>query len=189
MAAKRLKGGSATGGTGDLKPQILTLSVGTGVIDDYAVVQIQLPVPRFGPGMSRATITEILKVWFYPAINDLGDVTSSNAMFVATTNLGRANAQASTLATLAIDFTSTRIIAAQLLTRGISTNGGSVVSLPVTVDLTDQNGNGVLVASDTLFLVVGNVGGTAVATFVAKLLYRTVNVGVTEYVGILQSQQ
>jgi len=189
MAAKRLKGGSATGGTGDLKPQILTMSVGAGAVDDYRVAQVNLPTVRFGPSQNRATITEILKVWFYPGIEDTADVSSKQAMFIATTALGRASAETSTIVTIAADFLNTRIVAGVFMTSVLSTNGGWVAQYPQMVDLTDGNGNGVLVATDSLFIIGASVANTVAASFVAKVLYRMVNVGVQEYVGILQSQQ
>ncbi len=189
MATKRLKGGSATGGTGDLKPQILTMSGLAGAITDYVVVQVQLPVPRFGPGMNKATITEILKVWFYPAIEDLLDDDAVNATIIATTNLGRANADAVTVGSLATDMQNSNIVAATITMRQLTTSGSAHVIYPLMVDVTDSNGNGVLVAADSIFLIGANIAGTVAGSYTAKILYRTVNVGVTEYVGILQSQR
>ncbi len=187
--AKRLRGGSATGGTGDLKPQILTVDVASNAIDDITVADERLPTIRFGPTQNRATITEILKVWFFNNIQDQADTTTVNGAVLATTNLGRITATTATLATLAADIANPRAIASTVWANLLSTNGGFVQSWPQMIDLTDENGNGVLVATDQIFLVASNIGGTTAGRFTAKVLYRLVNVGVTEYVGILQSQQ
>ena len=61
--------------------------------------------------------------------------------------------------------------------------------MPVIIDLTDNNGNGLLIATDKLFIVFANLNGTVVGSAVAKVKYRLSNVGITEYVGIVQSQQ
>ncbi len=188
--SKRMRGGgSVTGGTGDIKPQILTLSVEAGAIQDYRVNQIRLPTIRFGSRQGRATITEILKVWFWPALEDALDSATTNMCSIATTNLNRVSAEAVTLTTLAADLLDTHIIASVAFVNTISTNGGMSMTFPYTVDLTDSNGNGVLVATDTLFIVGANAGGATAGSFVAKVLYRLVDVGVQEYVGILQAQQ
>jgi hypothetical protein len=64
----------------------------------------------------------------------------------------------------------------------------TVGAFPVTIDLTDSNGNGMLIATDSLYVVAANVSGTA-SEAICKVFYRLVNVGITEYVGIVQSQQ
>ncbi len=178
-----------TGGTGDIKPQILTMSVEAGAVQDYRVNQIRLPTIRFGSRAGRATITELLRVWFYPAIEDALDTATINFAFIATTNLNRASADAVTQATIAADFLDTHIIATAGYVNAITTSGGVSTTWPYTVDLTDMNGNGVLVATDTLFLIGANAGGATAGSYVAKVLYRLVDVGVQEYVGILQAQQ
>ncbi len=61
--------------------------------------------------------------------------------------------------------------------------------MPIVIDTTDTDGNGILVATDRLFIVGGNLSGIVAATYVAKIMYRLVEVGITEYVGIVQSQQ
>lgn len=189
MAFKRLKGGSATGGTGDLKPQILTISVVENAVDDYTVVQAALPTVRFGPSQNKSTITEFLKVWFYVNVEDFGDTQAVHGAHIATTALGRITAEASTLATLAVDWTNPRIIASVADSSAITTSGCRTNIFPQVVDLTDNNGNGVLVATDSIFLIALGIGNAAAGTVTAKILYRTVNVGIQEYVGIVQSQQ
>lgn len=59
----------------------------------------------------------------------------------------------------------------------------------VTQDFTDNAGNGILIATDNLYMCIGseNTGGSDDMTW--KLLYRFRTVPVIEYVGIVQSQQ
>ncbi len=62
---------------------------------------------------------------------------------------------------------------------------------PIHVDLTDSNGRGILVATQTIIVHGANTSGTAATnrTYTAKCGYRLVEVGIKEYVGIVQSQQ
>lgn len=182
MKRSRTSGGSQTGGTGDVKPQILTLSTGkANAVDQYVVASVPLPVPRFGSMKTKATVFEILNVDWYlnPA-----DFASSGVDFayLSTGDVDRSTGDTSTYATFLDDLTDPRTFACVLDTEN---------TMPVTIDLTDSNGNGVLVATDKIIVTMGNVGGTSgtPGTGICKVLYRLVNVGITEYVGIVQSQQ
>ncbi len=189
MKRARTSGGSITGGTGDVKPQIFTMDSGTaGAVADYTVNQVALPVPRFGTLKTKATIMEILSVNWYVNIEDILDASSSNFAYL-TTNTTRADADTATLASAALDVTDPKTFAFVIQNASLTTSGFAITEMPQTINLTDSNGNGVLVATDKLFIVFGNVGGTAVGSAVAKVKYRLVNVGITEYVGIVQSQQ
>lgn len=189
MKRARTSGGSVTGGTGDVKPQIFTIATGTaGAVDDYVVNNVSLPVPRIGMGLKRATIFEILKVFFYPGIVDIADTTQTKFVYL-TTATTRADGDTSTLATLNTDLNDPRVFACAVFNHNVLTSGGISMHFPITIDLSDDNGNGYLVATDRLSIVGGDIGGTTASGSTAKVLYRLVNVGIEEYVGIVQSQQ
>ena len=61
--------------------------------------------------------------------------------------------------------------------------------MPIHIDTSDGQGNGILVATDRIVLITGDVGGAIVGTTACKILYKTIEVGIQEYVGIVQSQQ
>ncbi len=191
MAAKRARtsGGSVTGGTGDIKPQYLTLNTGVTAVDDYTVNQVALPVPRFGTMKTMATIMELLSVDWYINIVDAGDIAKADWAYF-TTSTTRQDGETSTLATAATDVEDPQTFGFVLVSKEQATAVGINTQIfPTHIDFTDQNGNGILVATDRLFVVGGNVAGTAAGNYTAKLKYRQVNVGITEYVGIVQSQQ
>ncbi|KKL16013.1 hypothetical protein LCGC14_2499860, partial [marine sediment metagenome] len=71
----------------------------------------------------------------------------------------------------------------------LETSGSSIDTFPIRINLTDDNGNGHLIATDQLSIVYADVAGSVVSSCVAKVGYRLVNVGIQEYVGIVQSQQ
>jgi len=185
----RFGGGSVTGGTGDIKPQILTLSsTEAPAINEYAVANFRLPVSRFVGSRDVTTIVEMLKVWWYPNMEDTSDISADNFSFL-TTATSRNSGDTSTSVTFLADLNDSRTFANVLWATQGTITGATTITFPVEVDLTDGNGNGVLVATDSIFVVGGGVGNTNAGEYVCKILYRLVNVGIQEYVGIVQSQQ
>jgi len=189
MVGKRRKtsGGSVTGGTGDIKPQyiVATVSAPTGAAD-YSIVQINVPRIVLGePDM--ATIMEILSVEWYPGLNDLGDNVSLHGGFLDT-RASRLQDEAATLATIATDAGSPTVFAWVMIDHRITTSGGATSEYPLTVNTNDGNGNGILIASDRFFAIGFSVANTVPADHVVRIMYRLVNVGITEYVGIVAAQ-
>ncbi len=192
---KRRRGGSHTvahmlhGGTGDLKPQYMTIStIRAGSVDDYTATRISLPVSHFGDQKSRTTIFEILRVEWYLNADDAADTANSNIGFLSTT-LINPTGKTCTLASMSDDFANSLVLAPAMRHIQLLTSGVFQVTWPICIDTTDSAGNGILVATDVLFITHGNVAGNAVGRVTAKVMYRLSSVGITEYVGILQAQQ
>jgi len=186
--ARKSSGGSVTGGTGDIKPQLLTVTTGSaGAADDYTTASIALPVPRFGGSKNKATIFEFLWVDWYLGMQDVNDVISQKWCWLSTAPT-RAAAETSTLTTSVEDVLDPRAFGFVFTQRSQTTSGILSYDFPIRVDLTDQNGNGYLVATDKLVVTAGAVANTAGIDTVGKIAYRLVDVGIEEYVGIVQSQ-
>lgn len=144
-----------------------------------------LPVPKMGTSEKKATIIEVLKVWFYNKI-DNSAANSSLTMCLTTRGLGDPDEweminDPGTIAAVRINYHFTG-----------STDTGAVATTriyPIEVDLTDGAGHGVLVATDSIFgfLLSSSTGETNVGAI--RFLYRYKQVDVLEYVGIVQSQQ
>lgn len=182
-------GGSITGGTGDVKPQIITLTTGfPTTVATYSVNKTTLPVPRFGSQKNMSTITEILWVDWYIQMEGLQDAATTGWAFLSTT-LSRSDGDTATLASLVLDLEDPRTFALAMVDKNLTTSGATAVIYPIHIDLTDNNGNGLLIAVDSLVAIQGNVANATNATAVAKIGYRLVNVGLDEYIGIVQSQQ
>lgn len=188
MKRRKTSGGSVTGGTGDVKPQYLTMSTSTpGSADDYQVQQITLPVVR--PSEDRnATIIEFLSIDYYPNVANLADQSSAYAMMLAS-NIDRSSGDAASAATIAQDIADPRTIAPVFHYNNFTTSGQLSQSVPIHFDFTDNNGNGMLYASDQIFLVGASIGDSVQGFYIAKLKYRFVTVGLIEYIGIVQQQQ
>ncbi len=196
MSRKRRRGGSHTvahmlhGGTGDLKPQYMTISTtGASALDDYTATRIALPVSHFGSIKNKTIIFEILRIEWYLNIIDLADNLSDNIGFLSTTEI-RQTGVACSPTTMAEDVANSLVIAPAITSSVLSTNGAFTRTFPICINTTDSAGNGILVATDVIFITHGNNGGGGLSgRATAKILYRLSSVGITEYVGILQGQQ
>lgn len=180
-------GGSVTGGSGDVKPQYLTgvtpVPAGT---QDYGVVEILVPRLVLG-GTNTATVMEILQVDYYLACADIDELGFTHWAFLNSRVLHQTN-DASTLATYCADLADPGSFAPVSVSHIFLTSGGAPNLQPQSIDTTDKNGNGILIATDRIFFHAGNIGGGIASESVVKILYRMVNVGIREYVGIVASQ-
>lgn len=177
-----------TGGSGDIKPQILSFTNVESAVDDYTVSSTAVPVFRLGGQRKKSAVIEVLKAIFYLGVVNSSDTATAHFGLIATSDLGRATGDTSTVATWTEDLAEPQVIASAGTSRNLSTNGATSEGWPITVDLTDNNGNGVLVATDKIFFVTGSDGNANTDRHVCKLVYRYVYVGIEEYVGIVQSQ-
>lgn len=179
--------GSRTGGTRDYKPQYMVLS-GTAAAgaDDYAVDSFVMPIVRPENGRNTATIMEILKVQYIFGLEEQVDPNMQQMVYLAAVPL-RARSDAATTATLVADLQDLRVFAPTGFTAITTTSGSLLKKYPYEVDLTDNNGNGMLYASQNMVLHMASIGNTATTnTCIARILYRFVRVGMTEYFGLLQ---
>jgi len=177
------------GGFLDINPQQITATtLLPTAADDYHVAQIQLPVARFGTSKTKAWVVEMLSVTWYlspSAVNGTGYSNWGTLMPIET----RVQNATSTLVTAAEDIEDPRTISAVGVHRGVLTSGAVWFPMQIVEDLTDQEGNGVLVATQQIFMVCGNVGGSGASSSTVKIMYRLKEVGIQEFVGIVQSQQ
>ena len=189
MKRRKTSGGSVTGGTGDIKPQYFTFSTATpAAADDYQILQQTLPVVRPSATAGEATIMEFLTADFYPSVANIADTTCTTGCFLAS-NVDRSSGDTASAATIAQDIQDPRTFAAVMQARTFTTSGASVLEYPLHYDFTDSNGNGMLYASDQVFLVGFSVGDATQGFYTVKLKYRYVTVSLIEYIGIVQQQQ
>jgi len=167
-----------------VKPQIMSVGLPDSVgINDYSVVEFAVPRIIMG-NRDSATVMEILKVWFYVGIEDAADASSRLSGSLSTTIIHADNDPVSLLS-MSLDPSAPTVFAHAFADR----QGASFsLLLPLTIDLTDNNGNGILVATDKIFVTTAMLNNTLTSRSSVKILYRMVNVGITEYVGIVQSQ-
>ncbi len=187
--SKRARSNVAMSSSIDVNPQFMTLLTGAApAVDDYTINRINLPIARIGGRKGKAIVLELLKVFWYVSIRDVVDANTVQFAFL-TTNTARADTETATLATAQEDAGDALTFAFVIWDKGLVTTGGHSLIMPIVIDLTDGAGNGMLIATDQIFILCGGIGNTAGADAVAKVLYRFKEVGIEEYVGIVQSQQ
>lgn len=185
--AKRARGnGDLTGGSGDINPQYFTLPQNLlSAANTYTEGTIPTPIPRNRVSGGKATVMEILKVYF--------NLPEADANSAAGGSVIQAQAQLTTRSLTAMSQGNPAVFAhCEKMMRGAFTAAGSyatVIQDPYVWDCTDGAGHGVLVATDNIYFGCLTTGFTGAVTFNARLLYRMKNVSVEEYVGIVQSQQ
>lgn len=174
-----------SGGTGDVSPQLMSAINTMPSANTANEIRIPLPISRFTvKNTTRVVVLEVLKVyWNLPRVDANNAVGGDNIV---------STGQLSTVAGLGIALNDPRtLVYADKQDRGSFTAGGTYQSVqvdPVIVDMTDGAGHGVLIGVDSLFFTVSTLGFSAAANFGVKLLYRFKEVGLQEYIGIVQQQ-
>lgn len=177
-----------TGGTHDVNPQFINIpitftdSTTTGTLTTFVLPKS--PITQNG----RAQIIEILKIWFKLGTGSPTDTSQDMSLSVL-------SAAPSAPTTVESRLSDSRVIAKaiySLRADATATQSWALAESPgriQCVDLTDGAGHGVLVATDNLY-VQAWVGAAAVGVTTAdvKCLFRYKNVGVQEYIGIVQGQ-
>lgn len=162
-------------GMDDVFPQLLSAQVVVPASGAWTTAEITMPIAIGQLTKTKAIVVEILKVFF--ASSKIQESNITGLIFLLTRNPAAV-----------VAFSDPAVIAGYLQHNELTTEGNPIVQEPYVQDLTDGNGNGVLIAVPRLFL-----GGDADAGNVAfnadiKILYRVREVNVAEFVGIAQSQ-
>jgi len=167
---------SLTGGTKDVNPQYFHMTATQSSADAATTTAFPIPVQRLN-NRGRAMVMEVLKVFW--STTSLVEVDSSLSGWLTTSSAG----------STATDYSNTKIIDSITKQRYITTSGTFSSMDPIIHDLTDGAGHGLLVATDVIYLQVSSATTSAANTIRCKVLYRWKDVGMSEYIGIVQSQQ
>lgn len=177
---------SLTGGTGDVSPQFLNGTVVLSAANTFTETPVSIPVQRISPqNPSSAIIIELLKIYV-----NMPEVDATNA--AETYYSAKVSFNTSSFTTFPNINQPHVIMGAERIVHRAFTAAGTYESTyvdPVVIDLTDGAGHGVLVATDNIYVDAITAAYSNPAIFAYKLLYRWKRVGLTEYIGIVQSQQ
>jgi hypothetical protein len=184
---KRTRGDTLTGGTGDVNPQQLIFPGMTLVgANTYSQQIINLPVSQLPVKNGKAIVMEILKIyWDLPTFGSNMPAGDTNWI---------CQAQLSTASSNGIN-TSAPQIFAYVKRKSKGQEGGAASSYyttwtePEIQDYTDGAGHGMLVATNSIFMGANTSNFTASVSFGCRILYRWKEVGLTEYLGMVQQQQ
>lgn len=194
--AKRARADSLTGGTGDVNPQWLSAQILQIVADTNAAVTIPLPQNRLPNAQGKVNVFEILQVEWDLSLQapgttgtftNIGVLSSAPIIVPAGFPANSSDVRAMKTNPKVIDYTeSTRLV---LTGVGFSERDNTE---PILHQLHDGAGHGTLIGTDNLYLGVttkGNDATTAQQVATCHIMYRIKSVSLTEYIGIVQSQQ
>lgn len=175
-----------TGGTMDVSPQLLNCGPLTlSAANTFTELAVILPTNRFQLRKGRSIVIEVLKVYFELAEWDFISAAGGTRAF--------SRVELSTKSLTAFSVDSQNVFAYAIKNwKGAFSATGSFEDQgvdPHVFDLTDGAGHGFLVATDTIFMGADSGAFFQPGSYHAKILYRFKEVGLEEYIGIVQSQQ
>lgn len=176
-----------TGGTGDVNPQWFNLGA-LAITNAYADTAVQLPRERLPYG-NKSQVMEVLKIEVAlqgtTTLNVTAGTDSASRVYVTTKSFSTTEPTATQQAGNVIGKWRLEMPSEGT---GLST---MVINGVTLIDVTDGAGHGLLVATDNIF--IGSIQTAATSpvngNLNVRLLYRWKNVGLQEYIGIVQSQQ
>lgn len=181
---KRGRGDQLTGGSRDVNPQefVMPLLTQTGN-DATTVVSAPLPIPRLPTKSGKSLVIEILWVEFHFVITGLAAAVQTLYLALTTNATGQANITAALRDPRVIAQHYTGYVYAAATALNIADGYSHEI------DLTDQAGHGIIVATDTIYGVIMSTGTNAANNGVIRFGYRWKEVSLEEYIGVVQSQQ
>lgn len=196
MPAKR-KGDVLTGGTGDVNPQswvVYHAFSNPATTSTNTSTGFPVPIPKYPGANNRAIVMEILEVEWQildaPLIGTNAAAGGLDLLAVLTTDpLAPANVLA-----LATSPKNISIFRRSFKNPLAASTSVQQYDLTEQDDLTDSAGHGILVGTDSLYIrVMGNSDNTNASwpatNAISTIKYRMKEVGLAEYIGIVQSQQ
>ncbi len=182
--SKKRAGESLTGGTGDVNPQQFIMRVVQSAPDTYTQQLFPLPIQRLN-SKGKAMVMEVLRIFFFAT----GVPVAIAAQVIGTI---RVHVTTSAFATEPGPDNPRLVMRYEKEFQNAFTAAGSFVYdsfEPFMIDMTDGAGHGFLIGTDNLFLAVSSASTSVANVATARILYRWKDVGLSEYIGIVQSQQ
>lgn len=173
-----------TGGTNDVNPQeMVIVSIQSGA-DTATITPQQLPIPRLPTRPGRNLVIEVLEVDYFhnnPVLPGAGG-NNSNLVTLTTNPNAFANGLTAIQDTRILSYWAKAI-------QTVTAIGSWGFTVDFSDDTTDRAGHGVLLATDKVY--VGNYSANTgfANAMIIRILYRWKEVSLTEYIGIVQSQQ
>lgn len=184
---KRGRKDQLTGGSGDVNPQVLTISVAQSAANTGTAIAINLPIPRYPTTQNKNLVIEALGVQYFHLNREVTALpaTSVGDCITLTT---RPNAPGTIQEQLSDPRTISEFYVFNSHVGGVAAQDIELQSMAWD-DLTDEAGHGILIATDVLYVALQSFNRGLPMLAVVKLLYRWKEVGLSEYIGIVQSQQ
>lgn len=170
----------------DVNPQWLKAGLVQTGANATTTSTVNLPIDPTS-GSSNPVILEILKVIFDLDGNAPAAVTSSVSVSLGLTTKSTGMDVAAGINSYSADPYVFAFAAWDHF--AFATSVDSMTTTPQVVDLTDGQGNGVLVAVPKVYLTMASTALAAAAYGKVQILYRYKQANLTEWIGLVQSQQ
>lgn len=199
--SKRSRGGDTlTGGSRDFNPQTLQLIPAYQAVADTMILQsTPLPIPRLAVVKGKSLVIEALAVdMFLVPIYVANTITYVTGALTTNGDLTDPAVGGQGAGTGIGAFNDPRTLAQHTkenIAVGLNLGAGQTAIAFVDtemikhIDLTDEAGHGILIATDSIYLACSSALTGVRNTVACKLTYRWKDVSLEEYIGIVQSQQ
>ena len=163
----------------DRFPNYMTGALTLSAANTFTTESIATPIPRLPTGSgATSTIMELLYLEL--------DVRSTD--FLVTADQVEFGISVGSSPSAVIGINNPSAVLQVSLDYALATSGSVLLHMPIRHSLQEENGFGFLLAADTINTTGNSVGMAAATIFRWRLYYRFVNVSLTEYIGIVQSQ-
>lgn len=163
----------------DAFPNYLSGELTLSAQNTFTTTRVNTPIPRIATSGRNPTIMEILWVDWQPSALDL----------IADSDLVQAMISVGSVPTTMLGISDGSVLTKIVLDTQLTTSGETILKLPLRSDLQSTDGYGQLLASDAFHVSASSTGQAAATVWQWRLYYRFVQVPVTEYIGIVQSEQ
>lgn len=163
----------------DEKPQFLNCSVTETAANTFTQAAA-IPTGVNGQNVSKdkVRVMEIMKIFVIATLDTLAE--DGGLEYQITTKSKAAMVDATSI--------SDAILYDQIETQ-LVTSGGIVRSNTTVYDMTDGAGNGICVATPSLYVAAKGTGQANARAYIFKILYKFTEISVSEFIGMVQSQQ
>ena len=171
-----------TGGTGDVNPQYLSVTVTQTSVNSTTTAEVPLPIPRVALKKGRAIVLEVLKV-LYDQFNITTAATGTGDSHVyALIGTSPTNTEVTDREVFDFDHTEINSIA------GLPAALFHITTNTHVHDLSDGAGHGLLIASPALYFTIRSFESAILNAVQFKVFYRFKEVALEEYLGIVSVQ-
>ena len=159
----------------DVYPQYMSFNVVESAANTLTTIRVQLPIAR-RPGAKKITVIEIVEIGV-----DIPNSDGLNGDQLTVALTFRDETAMPTYSDPNVFFRYNTLIA-------FTTSGSTLREMPYLQRYDTGGGRGFLVATDSIFAMVLGTSQGAALTAHFKILYRFVEVGLEEYIGVVQQQ-
>jgi len=162
----------------DAFPNYLSGEIILSAANTFTTSRENTPIPRLATSGARPTIMEVLWVDIAYTTTDL--IADGDKLYFSIRTGG--------VPTGIGNLSEGNVMVYNEVAKSLTTSGSDIIHYPIRVDLQSSDGYGQLLAADAFNVSAWSVGQAAAIRVRWRMYYRFVQVPMSEYIGIVQSQ-